>query len=205
MQGYIISVNRARDEDVVVTILTAERLLTLYRFYGARHSTINLGYKVDFEVETDSKSTISRLRNILHLGFPWLVQPNRQLIWQQFCKLLHNHLRDNETVEPFYFELLETSALLWEHQNPKRIAIEAYTKLLNFEGRLHKEQECYLCELPLLEDPALIRAFLPTHTKCSYTKSFPLKSVQKLFEEHTSILFSDEEVERLYQIVVEGF
>ena len=51
MQGYIINVNKARDEDVIVTILAQDNLYTLYRFYGARHSQINLGFKIDFEIE----------------------------------------------------------------------------------------------------------------------------------------------------------
>lgn len=205
MQGYIISVNKARDEDVVVTVLTAEHLFTLYRFYGARHSTINLGYKIDFEVESDSKSTISRLRNILHLGYPWLVQPGRMLIWQQFCRLFYRHLRDNETLDSFYFELLDEAAALWEHQNPKRVAVESYVKLLRFEGRLHHEPVCFLCELPLQEDPALIRAYLPTHSKCSFSKAFNKDAVQTLFDSYSSIKLDDDAIERLYSILMEGF
>ena len=49
MQGYIINLNRVKDEDLIVTILSKGRLETLYRFYGARHGTINIGFKIDYE------------------------------------------------------------------------------------------------------------------------------------------------------------
>ena len=70
MQGYIIRLNRARDEDLVVTILTQQNLETLYRFYGARHSTINLGFKIDFESEISLKSSIGRLRDVIEEEIP---------------------------------------------------------------------------------------------------------------------------------------
>ena len=58
MQGYIINLNRVKDEDLIVTIISKDSLETLYRFYGARHGTINIGFKIDYEIEPSSKSTI---------------------------------------------------------------------------------------------------------------------------------------------------
>ena len=143
MQGYIINVNKARDEDVIVTILTHHNLYTLYRFYGARHGQINLGFKIDFEPEASVKSSIDRLRNVIQLGFPWITDRSRLFIWQQFCALFHKHMQDSEELDSFYFELLENAASIWQTQNPKRIAIETYVKLLAFEGRLHQEMNCF--------------------------------------------------------------
>ncbi len=203
MKGYILSVHRAKDEDVVVTVLTREQLHTLYRFYGARHSTINLGYKIDFETSV-GKNNMYRLRSVLHEGFSWMGDINRMLVWQQLCRLLFDHLKDNESLDPFYYELLDYAAKAWEFQNPKRLAIEIYIKLLDFEGRLHLDDSCFLCEQPLLEDPALVRAFLPTHTHCSFSKPFPKASLHTLFEEGSSIELNDAEVERLYDILCEG-
>ena len=203
MKGYILSVNRAKDEDTIVTVLTSEQLFTLYRFYGARHSTINLGFKIDFEI-SEGKSNISRLRSVLHEGFSWLGDINRVLVWQQLCQLLNQHLKDNEAIETFYYTLLDEIANIWHLQNPKRIAIEFYIKLLEHEGRLHLDDNCFLCEKPLLEDPALVRAFLPTHSSCSFAKPFPKASLTTLFNEHSSIDLNDKEVDRLYDILCEG-
>ena len=50
MQGYIIDIKPVKDDDLIVSILTENELLTTYRFYGARHSNINIGYKIDFEL-----------------------------------------------------------------------------------------------------------------------------------------------------------
>ncbi len=205
MVGYIISVNRAHDEDVVVTILSEGHLYTLYRFYGARHSTVNLGYKIDFEIESDVKSPISRLRHITHLGFTWIAKRQHMLLWQQLCQLFYTHLRENETLDSFYFELLDHAAQIWDLQNPKRIAVELYTRLLQHEGRLHTLQSCFICELPIKdEDPALVRAFLPAHTHCAYTKTFPKKALDKLMHENNSIELDDKEIDRLYNIMCEG-
>ena len=203
MKGYILSANRAKDEDTIVTVLCPEQLFTLYRFYGARHSTINLGYKIDFEI-SEGKSNISRLRSVLHEGFTWLGDINRMLVWQQLCQLLNEHLKDNEMTDSFYYDLLDEAANIWHLQNPKRIAIEFYIKLLEHEGRLHLDDNCFLCEKPLKEDPALVRAFLPTHETCSFAKPFPKASLETLFNEHSSIDLNDKEVDRLYDILCEG-
>ena len=56
MQGFIINLNRVKEEDLNVTILSRGSLETLYRFYGARHGVINLGFKIDYEVEPSAKA-----------------------------------------------------------------------------------------------------------------------------------------------------
>jgi len=204
MQGFIIQLNRARDEDLVVSILTQENLETLYRFYGARHSPINLGFKVDFEIEHSVKTTIGRLRDVIHLGYPWLRERHRTHLWQQFVKLFYPHLKQSEETGSFYFELLEASALVWHQQNPKRIAIEAYVKLLDYEGRLHTELVCFLCDQKIEEDISLIRAFLPTHKTCSHTLSINQKGLEELYNNHTSLFLSDKEVDRMWLVLLEG-
>ena len=50
MQGFILKVTKVRDEDCIVSILTNSEMLETYRFYGARHSNITQGFKIDFEV-----------------------------------------------------------------------------------------------------------------------------------------------------------
>lgn len=204
MQGYIIKVSKARDEDVIVTILAQDTLYTLYRFYGARHSQINLGFKIDFETESTAKVSISRLRKVMHLGFPWITDRSRLFVWQQFTGLFYKHLQDSEELDPFYFNLLEEASSIWKTQNPKRIAIEAYVKLLNYEGRLHTDMHCFFCEGEIKEDMTLIRAFLPSHAECTHAIPISISSIKELFNSGSSLFLNDKEVEILWHVLLEG-
>ena len=204
MQGFIISLNRARDEDLVVTILSDSGLDTLYRFYGARHGVINLGYKIDFEIITNVKSTIGQLRDVLHLGYPWLTDHHKLRIWQQFVTLFYPHLKESEETGSFYFELLDSAAEAWAKQNPKRIAVESYVKLLEHEGRLHKELHCFFCDEIITKEVSIIRSYLPAHPNCSHTLSIEQEGLTELFENHSSLFLSDKEVDRLWLVLLEG-
>ena len=106
MQGYILNVAKVKNEDCIVSIITPQRILRCYRFYGARHSNIIQGYKLDFEIET-SLNFLPRLKNVLHLGFPYLLERNLLLKWQELTRLFWLHLRDLNEIDEFYFELLE--------------------------------------------------------------------------------------------------
>lgn len=204
MQGFVLKINRSRNEDLVVTILTPGKLKTLYRFYGARHSIINVGYKIDFESQFSLKSQMPQLRNIIHLGFPWLGDRSRLLVWQQFVRLFYGHLREVAEIEPFYFDLLENAASIWGVQNPKRIAVESYVRLLEFEGRLHRDFGCFVCEKRIKEEVALVRAFLLVHPTCLHAPALKIKAVEHLFEEKSSLYLDDDEIEHLWQILLEG-
>jgi len=205
MQGYIINFNRVKDEDLIVTVLTKDSVLTLYRFYGARHSHINLGYKIDFEAKSSIKSTIPQLSGVLHLASKWNLEHDRMLIWQAYIKLFYLHLKDVDDINNFYFKLLDKSSNIWHAQNPKRVAIEAYVKLLEYEGRLHDEFICFNCEKPIEGNPTLIRSFLPAHEKCVWSNTFERLHVEKLFETKSSMFMSDEDIDRLWKIMLEGF
>ncbi len=205
MQGYIINFNRVKDEDLIVTVLTKKSVLTLYRFYGARHSHINLGYKIDFEAKSSIKSNIPQLSGVLHLASKWNLEHDRMLIWQPFVKLFFLHLKDVDDIHEFYFNLLEECSSIWHLQNPKRVAIEAYIKLLEYEGRLHNEFICFNCEEPIKEDLSLIRGFMPAHEKCVWTDTFNRLHVESLFETKSSMFMDDTDIDRLWKIMLEGF
>jgi hypothetical protein len=205
VQGYIINVNKARDEDVIVTILSQQNLYTLYRFYGARHGQINLGFKIDFETEDSVKSSFSRLRDVIHLGYPWMNDRARLFIWQQFTALFHKHLQESEELDPFYFQLLEDAAAIWDKQNPKRIAIESYVKLLAFEGRLHEEMICFFCDGVIKKDITLIRAFLPAHAACTHAIPIDITAIKELFKTGSSLFLDDKAIERIWYVLLEGF
>lgn len=204
MQGYIINVNRVKDEDLIVSVLSETELYTTYRFYGARHSIINVGYKIDFELESNMKSSIARLKDVIQLSTPWIFDSKKLYCWQRFIKLFYPHLKDVEELEPFYFELLNKLSIKLEKQNPKRAIIESYVELCEHEGRLHNDYECLLCEEKIEGELALVRAFIPTHPKCSYSKGFKQHKIDKLFLEKNTISLDDQEIERLWNILLQG-
>ncbi|MEA2100592.1 MAG: recombination protein RecO [Campylobacterota bacterium] len=204
MQGYIINLNKVKEEDLIVTIISKESLDTLYRFYGARHGTINIGFKIDYEKEQSAKSTISRLKDVIHIGFKWINDYKLLRVWQDFLGLFYKHLKDAEELGDFYFQLIDNASKEWDKQNPKRVAIESYVKLLEHEGRLHTETICFLCSRHINDDISLIRAFLPTHTKCSHTLSINQEALKELYVNKSTMFMNDKEVERLWNILLEG-
>ncbi|MCD4668172.1 MAG: recombination protein RecO [Sulfurimonas sp.] len=204
MQGYIINLNKVKDEDLIVTIVSKGNLETLYRFYGARHGTINIGFKIDYEIEKSSKSTIHRLKDVIHIGFKWINDYSKLRLWQDFLALFHKHLKDAENIGNFYFDLIENASKEWGKQNPKRVAIESYVKILSHEGRLHTEKICFLCANKIDGDISLIRAFLPTHPQCTHTLGIDPSALDELFKNKSSLFLNDEEINRLWLVLLEG-
>lgn len=204
MQGYIINLNRVKEEDLIVSILSRGSVHTLYRFYGARHGTINMGFHIDFEIEPSAKSTIGRLKDVIHIGFSWIHSSELLNLWQNFIQLFYPHLKDAEDIGDFYYELINSAAHSWSKQNPKRVAIESYVRLLEHEGRLHKEFECFLCSQQVKKDVSLIRAFLPTHQECSRTMPISKKGLIELYTNKSTLFLNDKEIERLWRVLLEG-
>jgi hypothetical protein len=204
MQGYILSTNRVKDEDLIVSILTEKKLKTLYRFYGARHANINIGYKIDFEAIHSGKSSISMLREVLPLSHKWMFESNRFFTWQQFIKLLFRHLKDVVEIDPFYFYLLENSAQKMQKQNPKRVMIESYLELLEHEGRLHDDFKCFICDDEIESHLTLARSFLPSHQDCVFGTLFKKQIIEELFLTKCTIRFDDEDIEVLWRVLLEG-
>jgi hypothetical protein len=204
MQGFIVNLNKVKEEDLIVTIVSRNSLDTLYRFYGARHGVINIGFKIDYEKESSGKSTIGRLKDVIHIGYKWINDYKLLRVWQDFSALFYKHLKELEELDSFYFDLLEEASLRWGKQNPKRVAIESYVKLLEHEGRLHKEAFCFLCSQKLENEISFIRAYLPTHPRCARDIAFNKKGIEELFTNRSTLFFSDKEVERLWQILLEG-
>lgn len=204
MKGFIVNLNRVKDEDLIVIILTKGNLDTLYRFYGARHSTLNIGFKIDYEIEESSKSTISRLKDVIHIGFKWINNHELLSLWQKFTTLFFKHLKDAEDLGDFYYDLVDNASQEWNRQNPKRVAIEAYVKLLEHEGRLHSELYCFLCSQVIEGDVSLIRAYLPTHKQCSHTLEINKKGIIELYKNKSTLFLDDKEVDRLWSVLLEG-
>jgi len=203
MQGYIIDIKAVKDDDLIVTILCEYELITSYRFYGARHSNINIGYKIDFELEI-TKSNIPRLKDVMQLGFPWILNIQKMYCWQRYLKLFYSHLKELESLDGFYFYLLENLVKKIEKQNVLRAIIESYISLLEHEGRLHFDFECLICEIKIENELCLIRGFIPTHKSCIKAKSFDLEKIKELFFNKSAINLNDKEIEKLWDIILLG-
>ncbi len=205
MQGYIINTIKVKDEDLLVTILNKKRVKTLYRFYGARHSNIHIGYNIDYEAHPTNKENFFQLRNVSHLPYKWMFQRDKFYIWQQFLKLLYKHLRDINEIDEFYYNLLKNMTLYLEKENPKRVAVESYTKILDYEGRIHRDFYCFICNKKIDNNITLVRAYLPACQNCINKKGLEKKKIIYLFEEKNSILLNNNDIDELYTIMLEGF
>lgn len=140
----------------------------------------------------------------MHLGYDWLLDRHKLYLWQQFTNLFYPHLKDTTTLEPFYYELLATAAKRFSKQNPKRVIIESYIKLLEYEGRLHLEKRCYICLQELGDNIALMRGFLPAHKECIFASDLNAQKVFTLLKTKKSIDLEEDEVDYLFSIVQKG-
>lgn len=203
MQGYILRTQKVRDEDLLVYILTPKNLIKSYRFYGARHASVMSGYKIDFELN-HNEIFLPHLRSVLHLGFKWLLDRQKLIIWQQFMRLVYSHLKGIDEIDEIYFNEIENCAQNCDKQSLKRLIIESYVRILEYEGRLHSEFECFICDEPILNGLVLTRAFLPAHDYCLPKPSLNLAKIQGLFETKSTIMLEDDECDELFSIVLEG-
>jgi len=204
MQGYILNYRKVADEDLIVTILSRDKIYTGYRFYGVRHSTINIGKKIDFELQSNYKSSIDRLKDVIDIGFSWFNDSSRVYCWQNFIKLFYAHFYDLECIDRFYISLLDECVVKITRQNPKRAILETYVKLLQHEGRISFYDECLLCGLAVTGDISLVRGFKQTHESCSYEKSIDRDAVRELLENSSTIMLDDEQCDRLWQVLMQG-
>ena len=205
MQGYITQITKSKNEDLIVRIITSSRILTLYRFYGLRHSIINIGRKIDFDVDY-SGVFIPRLRNIVQITMPWESDYNRLYHWQQFMNLLNKHLLDIEEISSFYFDILDMHALHLQKQSPERVLIEMYSHILEFEGRKRINEKCYLCDENLDSNIAIIRGFIGVHQECSRDANASIKKETffKFLKSKKSTFINDNEVNYLLNVLFLG-
>jgi len=205
IKGFVLGVKKAKNEDSIAIVLSPKDIRTYYRFFGARHSILQVGNLIDFEIEGDDSRFLPRLRSLSHLGFPWIFDKNKLLLWHNFIKKFEPHLKDTQELDSFYYDLLLSAAKKWDKQNPKRIVCESYIKLLAFEGRLYPEENCYICEQRIEEEIGLMQAFKPAHPTCIYSPSLPTKKIFDFFKHKKTIELDDFEIDYIYDIVMKGF
>jgi hypothetical protein len=164
-----------------------------------------MGYLVDFEVEGEGSHFLPRLRSLSHLGFDWLYDKNRLLLWHGFVQKFERHLKDAQEIESFYYDLLLDSAQKWAKQNPKRIVCEAYLKLLRYEGRFSDVHTCFVCEEKIEEDIAFMQGFKAVHPSCISSPALATKKLLGFFQSSQTIFLEDYEVDMLFTLVMRGF
>ncbi|RDU64085.1 recombination protein RecO [Helicobacter sp. MIT 14-3879] len=204
MKGYISNIIKLKNEDIIVKIITKNKFLSLYRFYGIRHSIINIGRKIDFEIDY-SGVFMPRLRSIAQLSFEWERDYNKLYYFQTFIKTLNKHLQDTQDIPSFYFELLNEATIKINKQAPNRVLINLYSKLLENEGRKILHKKCFICNNPLGGEILIARGFLGAHKNCIISEC--LLDRDKFFDflkNNKSIFLNDIEVESLFNIMIEG-
>lgn len=206
MQGYILKIIPTKNEDLILRILTPKSLRSFYRFYGARHSTIALGRKIDFD-EVFVPHFLPQARNILHLFYVWEKDYERVYAWQKFVGLLERHLSEVEEVEEFYFNLLQKSTLHLERQNALRVLIESYVALLAYEGRLLRQEQdrCFLCDGVLDSHIAIAQSFLFAHPHCVNGATMQKNLALEFLRTQKSLHLEESEVEKLWKVLCLGF
>jgi hypothetical protein len=204
MQGYILAIQKVREEDLIVTILTKDELLKLYRFYGVRHSILNIGNKIDFEIEVVSNSNNKRLRSVIHLADVWQLQFDKMLFWQKYLILLHKHLSEIHHLDPFYYTHLEKINNTILRQNVKRVLINGYIDLLYFEGRDLSPNICFLCDEAFDKECSIQRGFLATHSYCQYGKKMTVDSFNHMMQTKKCLHLSESNIELLWSVILEG-
>lgn len=203
MQGYISGIVKLKNEDLIIKVITQNKFLTLYRFYGMRHSIINIGRKIDFEIDY-SGMFMPRLRSVMQLGFQWENDYGKMRFFQCFLKLLNAHLEGAESIPSFYYELLNEAIKKIEKQSASRTLLDLYAMLLEYEGR-KSNRVCFNCGEALETYSLIIRGFLASHTKC-VPSGFKI-STNNFFtflQNNKSIFLSDDEVNGLFEILLKG-
>jgi recombinational DNA repair protein (RecF pathway) len=204
MKGFILHIQPVRDEDCIVTVLSSHRIGTYYRFYGARHSVIALGFLIDFETEGEDGRFMPRLRGVSHISFDWLGNNAKWLLWHQWIQALARHLKEIEEIDSFYYNLLLKSAQRMTKQNTKRVVVESYLELLTFEGRIYHQEHCYLCQTPLDTHVSLMQSFKLVHPHCIHAPSLDKKSMMRAFETGSTIHLDDSDVDYLMGVIQRG-
>lgn len=204
MQGFILNITKATREDLILKILTPKNVVTAYRFYGARHSILFLGRKIDFELQDDS-IYMPRLRSIMHLLRPYEKLIHKVQIWQDFIRLLNKHLSEVDSLSSFYYDLLEEGIEHLHLTDEIRLILKLYLKLLEFEGRIFVNKTCFICDRALGGEVVVARGFLASCTSCLHNQLImPRDLFMELLRIKSSINLDSTTTFGLYRVLMQG-
>ena len=143
----------------------------------------------------------------------YILSPNLLIKSYRFYGARHPSVLQGYKID---FELIENINFLpqlrsvlhakrFEKGNAKRLIIQSYIRLLQHEGRLHDELNCFICDEKITNNVALSRSFLPAHESCISQRGFAIAKIQNLFETKNTILLDDNDIDELYAILLQGF
>lgn len=209
MQGYILNTKKSGENNLVMDILTPKEAIKVMRFYGVRHSSMMVGNKLDFELEFNA-NYLPILKESIHLGFAWQNDINKLEIFLEFIGLLSRYLNGVGECDECYFQTLEQISIRLTLQNPKRVIVDAYAKMLKCEGRLHDMDKCYVCSKDLDEMIYLSSGFLPLCKTCHQESfkqnnfAFSKDELGEFFVSLNGSMLDDKKINALHEIVKYG-
>ena len=80
----------------------------------------------------------------------------------------------------------------------------SYILILKFEGRLHLDSNCFICDGIITDEIALGRAFLLAHPKCIGKNKLPKDDIIKFLSTSSTAHLNDDMIKELYLILLEG-
>ncbi|MEY4505147.1 MAG: recombination protein RecO [Pseudomonadota bacterium] len=141
----------------------------------------------------------------MHIGFEWLQNSSKLLVWQQFCTILQEKLNGAHEIDEFYYQILDSCATKWQNMNSKRIALEALILLLEKEGKLDLSNKCYVCRQNIVDSVSFAKGFAQVHPSCIHSSSFNKEHIDELLLNKTTIYLNDTNIDKLWGLALQGF
>lgn len=161
-----------------------------------------MGFKIDYEEQDDSINFLPKIRHISHLYESWLLDNSKFFIWQQFITFLYKHLMQTYHLEPFYFNLLDKMSKKLHTQNAKRVILEGYLSILDFEGHFTYPLICTSCHNVIETKVSFIKELKAFHSHCiNHNKVFKIKELEDFLMLKNSFFISDKAVDDLFNII----
>lgn len=198
MQGIILNTISVRDKDLIVFILDNNELVKCYRFYGVRHSHLIIGNMIDYELNVEPLF-LPKLHSTMQLALP-LKSVEIIKAWQDFCFLLYEHLKDNQECGEFYYNLCLRILKRLEVQDYKRVFLDAYSLMIEYEGRLNFSQNCVECGKELNDYFLLGEGFLMYCNSCKNSVKINKLKMKDYLKHKNSSIFEDDEIDLLYKV-----
>lgn len=198
MQGIILNTISVRDKDLIVFILDNNELIKCYRFYGVRHSHLIIGNMIDYELDI-RPLFLPKLHSTMQLALP-LKSVEIIKAWQDFCFLLYEHLKDNQECGEFYYNLCLRILKRLEIQDYKRVFLDAYSLMIEHEGRLNFSQNCVECGKELSDYFLLGEGFLMYCNGCKNSVKINKFKMNDYLKYKNSSIFEDDEIDLLYKV-----
>ena len=116
---------------------------------------------------------------------------------------MHNHLVHTYHLDVFYFDLLEKMSKQFHTQNAKRVVLEAYLSMLEFEGHFTYPLVCTSCHQVIEHKVVFAKGLKAFHTHCLHQNMvFNIDELERFFALKNSFFISDKLVDSLFEIII---